>query len=87
MSGIASGILDAAGLDASSFIYSLVAVLAGAWLKGCTWAATPIGIHALANLPATPIRMALAIVVFIAVTLILRGFALSREPGRPAARL
>ena len=140
MSEIASGILDAAGLDASSFVYILVAVLAGAWLKGYTgfgasmfwmtnlslvlpplqivpmvlmfevatsitllpqiwkdvrwrsigllligtWAATPVGIYALANLPATPIRMALAIVVFIAAILILRGFALSKEPGRPA---
>ena len=140
MSEIAGGILDAAGLDASSFIFSLVAILAGAWLKGYTgfgasmfwmtslslvfpplqvvpmvlmfevvtsitllpqiwkdvrwrsiallllgtWAATPLGIHALANLPATPIRMALAIVVFVAAILILRGFALSREPGRPA---
>ena len=140
MSEIASGILDAAGLDASSFVYILVAVLAGAWLKGYTgfgasmfwmtslslvlpplqivpmvlmfevatsitllpqiwkdvrwrsigllligtWAATPVGIYALANLPATPIRMALAIVVFIAAILILRGFSLSKEPGRPA---
>ena len=126
MSEIADGILDVAGLDASSFMFSLVAVLAGAWLKGYTgfgasmfwmtslslvlpplqvvpmvlmfevvtsitllpqiwndvrwrsiallllgtWAATPIGIHALANLPATPIRMALAIVVFVAAILI-----------------
>ena len=32
----------------------------------------------------TPIRMALAIVVLVAAILILRGFALSKEPGRPA---
>ena len=140
MSEIASVVLDAADLNASSFLYGLVAVLAGAWLKGYTgfgasmlwmtslslvlpplqvvpmvlmfevvtsiallpqiwrdvrwrsiallllgtWAATPIGIQALASLPATPIRMALAIVVLIAAILILRGFALSKEPGRPA---
>lgn len=140
MSEIPSVILDAAALDATSFLYSLVAVLAGAYLKGYTgfgasmfwvtslslvipplqvvpmilmfevitsiillpqiwkevrwrsiallllgtWAATPIGIHALSSLPAAPIRMALAIVVFTAAILILRGFALAREPGRPA---
>ena len=49
-----------------------------------TWAATPIGIHALSSLPAAPIRMALAAVVFIAAFLILRGFALTKEPGRLA---
>ena len=38
----------------------------------------------LASLPATPIRTALAIVVLVAALLILRGFALSKEPGRPA---
>ena len=31
-----SGVLEAIGLDASSFLYSLVAVLAGAYLKGYT---------------------------------------------------
>ena len=49
-----------------------------------TRAATPIGTHALSVPPATPIRIALALVVFVAVVLILRGFALSKEPGRPA---
>ena len=49
-----------------------------------TWAATPLGIHALSNLPSTPIRIALAVVVLIAAILILRGFALASEPGRPA---
>ena len=47
-----------------------------------TWAATPIGIHALSSLPAAPIRVALAAAVFIAAILILRGFALANEPGR-----
>ena len=49
-----------------------------------TWAATPAGIHALSSLPAAPIRVALAAVVFIAAILILRGFALAKEPGRVA---
>ena len=140
MGEIASGILNAVDLNASTFLYSVAAVLAGAYLKGYTgfgasmlwmtslslvlpplqvvpmvlmfevvtsitllpqiwrdvrwrsiallllgtWAATPIGIHALTKLPAAPIRMALAIVVLIAAILILRGFALSKEPGRPA---
>ncbi|MCG8433771.1 MAG: sulfite exporter TauE/SafE family protein, partial [Gammaproteobacteria bacterium] len=49
-----------------------------------TWIATPVGIFALSSLPAMPIRVGLAIVVCIAAILILRGFALSREPGRAA---
>lgn len=49
-----------------------------------TWAATPLGIYALSNLPATPIRVGLAIVVFVAAILILRGFALRKEPSTPA---
>ena len=133
-------ILDAVGLDAPSLLHGLVAVLAGAFLKGYTgfgasmfwmtslslvlpplqvvpmvlmfevvtsvtllpriwkevrwrsigllllgtWAATPIGIHALSSLPAAPIRMALAVAVLVAAILILHGFALSKEPGRPA---
>ena len=141
VSGILSGILEATGLDAVSLLYGLVAVVAGAYLKGYTgfgasmfwmtslslvlpplqvvpmvlmfevvtsiailpqiwnevrwrsigllllgtWAATPIGIYALSSLPATPIRLALAVAVFIAAILILRGFALRKEPGRPAA--
>ena len=49
-----------------------------------TWIATPAGIYALASLPPAPIRVALALVVFVAAILILRGFALSRIPGKPA---
>ena len=49
-----------------------------------TWIATPIGIYGLSNLPADPIRIGLAIIVFIAAILILRGFALKREPGQVA---
>ena len=140
MNEIAGAIFDAVGLGVSSLLYCVVAVLAGAWLKGYTgfgasmlwmtslslvlpplqvvpmvlmfevatsitllpqiwrdvrwrsiallllgtWAATPIGILALTSLPATPIRLALAIVVLVAAVLILRGFTLSKEPGRPA---
>ncbi len=139
-SGTVSAVLDLVVLDGTGFLYCVVAVLAGAYLKGytgfgasmlwmtslslvlpplqvvpmvlmfevitsvallpqvwtevrwrsigllllATWAATPVGIHALSSLPATPIRMALAVVVFIAAILILRGFALAREPGRLA---
>ncbi len=57
---------------------SIVVLLVG------TWAATPLGIYALSNLPATPIRVGLAIVVFVAAILILRGFALRAEPSTPA---
>ena len=140
MDEIASAILNAAGLNGLTFLYSLAAVLTGAYLKGYTgfgasmlwmtslslvlpplqvvpmvlmfevvtsvtllpqiwrnvrwrsiallllgaWIATPIGIHVLTRLPAAPIRIALAIVVLIAAILILRGFSLSKEPGRPA---
>ena len=49
-----------------------------------TWFATPVGIYGLSNLPADPIRVGLAIIVFIAAILILRGFALKREPGQTA---
>ncbi len=55
--------------------------LIGILLVG-TWIATPLGIFALASLPATPIRLALALVVFIAAILILRGFSLQKIPGK-----
>jgi uncharacterized protein len=49
-----------------------------------TCVATPFGILALASLPADALRVALACVVFGAVILIWRGFALDRAPGRSA---
>ena len=49
-----------------------------------TWIATPVGIYALSHLDAAPIRLGLAIAVFIAAILILRGFALTREPSTPS---
>lgn len=132
-----SGILSLTGLTAAGFLFCLIAVFSGAYLKGFTgfgasmlwvtslslvlpplqvvpmvlmfevvtsitllpqiwkkirwrsigllllgsWAATPIGIYALSNLPETPVYIALSIVVFVAAVLILRGFALSKQPG------
>lgn len=140
MSEIVSAILGLVGLDGPSFLYGVVAVLVGAYLKGYTgfgasmlwmtslslvlpplqvvpmvlmfevvtsiallpqiwrevrwrsigllllgtWVATPIGIQALSSMPPAPIRIALAVVVFVAAILILRGFALAKEPGRVA---
>ncbi len=137
MGEMLSQILNLTGLSAASFLFSFIAVFAGAYLKGYTgfgasmlwvtslslvlpplqvvpmvlmfevitsiallpqvwknvrwrsiglllfgsWAGTPVGIHALSTLPATPVLIALSIVVFIAAVLILRGFALVREPG------
>ena len=49
-----------------------------------TCAATPLGIYALASLPADALRVTLALVVFVAALLIWRGFVLDRAPGRPA---
>ncbi len=49
-----------------------------------TWLATPVGIYALASIPANPIRIALSVVVFIAAILIWRAFTLQDVPGRPA---
>lgn len=47
-----------------------------------TWIATPFGIYALSSLPDAPIRVSLAIVVFIAAILILKGFELRSEPNK-----
>lgn len=132
-----STILDSADLNTAIFMYCVVVVLAGAYLKGYTgfgasmfwmiglslalpplqvvpmvlifevltsivlmpqiwqavrwrsigllllgtWAGMPVGIHALSTMPPTPIRIGLAVVVFVAAILILRGFTLAREPG------
>ena len=54
---------------------SIVVLLIGTWL------ATPIGIYALSNLSATPIRIGLGIAVFFAAVLIFRRFALRKEPN------
>jgi uncharacterized membrane protein YfcA len=47
-----------------------------------TIVATPIGIYALASIPADTLRIALAAVVFCAAILIWRGFALKKAPGK-----
>lgn len=49
-----------------------------------TAVATPLGIYALASLPADALRIALALVVLVAAILIWRGFALQQAPGRTA---
>ena len=49
-----------------------------------TWLATPVGIYALASIPADPVRMALALAVFVAAVLIWRDFKLASTPGKPA---
>jgi uncharacterized membrane protein YfcA len=49
-----------------------------------TCLATPLGIYALASIPADTLRIALAAVVFCAAILIWRGFALKTAPGKAA---
>ncbi len=49
-----------------------------------TWLATPAGIYILTALSATPVRIALAVVVLYCAVLILRGFSLERVPGKTA---
>ena len=140
MSEIPSQILSLVDVDGTRLLYCLVAVFAGAYLKGFTgfgasmlwmtslslvlppvqvvpmvlmfevvtsiallpqlwkevqwksiglllvgtWVATPLGIFVLSSVPAAPMRMGLAVIVFVAAVLILRGFALENEPGRLA---
>lgn len=57
------------------------------WLLLGTFAATPLGIYVLATVPATPIRVAISVVVLVATILIWRGFALRRAPGPAATTL
>jgi uncharacterized membrane protein YfcA len=45
---------------------------------------TPIGVHALANLPQAPMTMALSAFVLAATFLLWRGFSLTSMPGAPA---
>ena len=46
-----------------------------------TLVATPLGVHLLANLPETPIRLAIAILVATTTILLWRGFAMTKMPG------
>jgi uncharacterized protein len=47
--------------------------------------ATPIGVWLLANIPAPPMQIAMAIFVLVAVALMWRGFALKQMPGQAAS--
>lgn len=49
-------------------------------LLGCV-IGTPIGVAALANVPAAPMTLAMSIFVVIAATMMLRGFHLAKTPG------
>lgn len=49
-----------------------------------TTAGLPLGVYALANVPAPPMKVALAIFVIVAASLLWRGFALKAIPGRTA---
>lgn len=58
------------------------------WLLLGAFAATPVGLYALATVPAAPIRIAISLVVFTATVLIWRGFAVAAIPGaKPAAAI
>lgn len=47
---------------------------------GCL-VATPVGVYALANVPARPMQLALSLFVLVATALLWRGFALKSMPG------
>lgn len=49
-----------------------------------TLVATPFGVHLLASLPETPIRLAIAVLVATTTILLWRGFALKEMPGTGA---
>ena len=53
------------------------------WLFVGSVFATPFGVYLLANIPATPMRTAISVLVLIAAVLLLRGWAWKRMPGRP----
>ncbi len=54
------------------------------WLALGCMAGTPLGVYALAHVPAAPMTLALAVFVFAAAGLLARGHVLARVPG-PAA--
>jgi uncharacterized protein len=56
----------------------------GPLILGCL-VATPFGVYLLANLPAAPMKLALAAFVLAATILLYSGFALSQMPGRIAS--
>lgn len=89
-----SVLLPPAEIVPSIFVMELVAslhLLPGAW-KDIHWTAlrwlaagclvgTPIGVYALAHVPAAPMTLALAAFVLVAAVLLARGHALARVPG------
>ncbi len=54
------------------------------WLAAGCLVGTPLGVYALAHVPAAPMTLALAVFVLITATLLARGYALKSLPG-PAA--
>jgi uncharacterized membrane protein YfcA len=56
----------------------------GPLIIGCL-IATPLGVWLLANMPAAPMQIALAVFVLVATALLWRGFALKTMPGRVAS--
>src|SRR5438477_1976501 len=49
-------------------------------IVGCA-IATPVGVHALATIPAPPMQIAMALFVIASAMLLWRGFALKKTPG------
>jgi len=92
-------VMPPAGFVPSIFMLEIAAslhLLPGIW-RDIHWRAilllvigglvgTPLGVQALANLPAAPMRLALAVFVVVAVAFLRRGFALKTMPG-PAATI
>jgi hypothetical protein len=87
-------LLPPAEIVPSIFIMEVAAslhLLPGVWRDihwgALTWLAigclvgTPFGVYALAHVPAEPMTLALAVFVFIAAVLLMRGYALHRMPG------
>jgi uncharacterized membrane protein YfcA len=52
------------------------------WLLAGSLVATPLGVYLLATIPAAPMRMSISLLVLVAATLLMRGFAWKRMPGK-----
>lgn len=55
-----------------------------AWLGIGMAVGTPLGVAALVNVPARPMRAAIAAITILLVLLLLKGFSLKKKPGIPA---
>jgi uncharacterized membrane protein YfcA len=53
------------------------------WLLTGSLFATPFGAYLLANVPTEPMRISISLLVLVAATLLIRGWAWKRMPGRP----